>query len=247
MKVEELQTLSMFAGPSLSGIRLTKEWRESDWMAYADQQTSGNRIIAIVVVALIHVFVGYLFISGLAIEAAKKVVERVTTIDIEEPPPPEPEDEPPPPEPVEQAPPPPVAPPPPINIAPAPPPIQTQPTIPPPAPPALVVPPPAPPAPPSLARGASPRGQNRWARRIQENYPSRALREEVEGTVGVRVTVGANGRVTACSVSASSGSSVLDDAACRGMQRYARFDPALDAAGNPTSGSYSTRITYRLN
>lgn len=216
-------------------------------MAYADQQTSGNRIVAIILVALIHVFVGYLFISGLAIEAAKKVVERVTTIDIEEPPPPEPEDEPPPPEPQEAAPPPPVAPPPPINIAPAPPPIQTQPTIPPPAPPALVVPPPAPPAPPSMARGATTRNERRWAARIQENYPSRALREEIEGTVGVRVSVTPDGRVGSCQVTSSSGSSILDEAACRGMERYARFNPALDDAGNPTTGSYSTRITYRIN
>lgn len=216
-------------------------------MAYADQQSSGNRIKAIIIVGLIHVFVGYLFVSGLAVSAVKNVVERVTTIDIEEPPPPEPEEEPPPPEPQETAPPPPVAPPPPINIAPAPPPIQTQPTIPPPAPPALVIPPPAPPAPPSLARGATPRNQRRWAARIQENYPSRALREEVEGTVGVTVTVGANGRVSACTVSRSSGSSVLDQAACRGMQRYARYNPALDDAGNPTTGSVSTSILYRLN
>ncbi|MGQ7830110.1 energy transducer TonB [Altererythrobacter sp. Z27] len=216
-------------------------------MAYADQTTSGNRIVSIVLVGLIHVVVGYIFISGLAIEAVKKVAERVTTIDIEEPPPPEPEDEPPPPEPQQQAPPPPVAPPPPINIAPAPPPIQTRPTIPPPAPPALVVPPPAPPAAPSRARGATPDNQRRWAARIQENYPSRALREEIQGTVGVNVSISPDGRVSACSVARSSGSSILDEAACQGMQRYARFNPALDAAGNPTTGQYSTSITYQLN
>lgn len=217
-------------------------------MAYADQEMSGNRMVAIVIVALIHVAVGYMLVTGLAIEAAKTVMERVTTVDIDEPPPPEPEDEPPPPPPDQpQTPPPPVAPPPPINIAPAPPPIRTQPTIPPPAPPVLVVPPPAPPAPPSQARGVSPKGQSRWARRIQENYPSRALREETEGTVGVRVSVGPNGRVTGCAVTASSGSSILDDAACKGMDRYARFDPALDAAGNPITASWSTRIVYRLN
>ena len=92
-----------------------------------------------------------------------------------------------------------------------------------------------------------PKGQGRWAARIQENYPSRALREETEGTVGVRVTVGPDGRVTACSVTASSGSSILDDAACKGMERYARFDPALNDAGNPVAASWSTRITYQLN
>ena len=222
-------------------------------MAYADQQMSGNRIVAIVIVALIHIFIGYALVTGLAYEAATKVLERVTTIDVEEPPPPEEEpDEPPPPEP--DTPPPPVAPPPPINIAPAPPPIQTQVEIPPPAPPAQVIPPPAPPAPPpapppppSQARGAEPKGQTRWQRRIIENYPSRALREEVEGTVGVSVTVGANGRVSGCRVSRSSGSSVLDDAACKSMTRYARFDPALNDAGNPVSGSWSTSIRYQIN
>nr|WP_298924806.1 energy transducer TonB [uncultured Erythrobacter sp.] len=215
---------------------------------------SGNKVVSIIIVALIHVLIGYLLISGLAISAVKEIAERVTTIDIEEPPPPEEPDEPPPEQPQETAPPPPVAPPPPISIAPAPPPIQTQPTIPPPAPPALTIPPPAPvaapappPPPPSQARGATTRGERRWAQRIQENYPSRALREEVEGTVGVRVTVTPNGRATNCSVTGSSGSSILDQAACRGMERYARFNPALDDAGNPTSGSYSTRITYRLN
>ena len=83
-------------------------------MAYSDQQMSGNKIVAIIIVALIHVVIGYVLITGLAYSAVKKVVERVTTVDIEEPEP-EPEEEPPPPEEPkpETAPPPPVAPPPP--------------------------------------------------------------------------------------------------------------------------------------
>jgi protein TonB len=48
-------------------------------------------------------------------------------------------------------------------------------------------------------------------------------------------------------VSRSSGESVLDDAACQGMERYARFNPALDAAGNEIAGSYSTTIVYQLD
>ena len=221
-------------------------------MAYADQQMSKNRLIAIILVALIHVAIGYALITGLAYSAFKQAVERVTTVDIEEPPPPEEEPPPPPPEP-ETAPPPPVAPPPPINISVAPPPIQVQTNIPPPAPVARTVPPPAPPAPPppppapSQARGVTPQNQGSWAARIRENYPARAIRDEIEGRVGVRVTVGPNGRVTSCSVSASSGSPILDDAACEGMQRYARFNPALDDAGNPTSGNWGTTIVYQLS
>lgn len=212
-------------------------------MAYADQQMSGNRIIAIILVVLIHIAVIYAMVTGLAYSAFKKAIEHVTTVNVNEPPPPPPKTPPPPPPP--NSPPPPVAPPPPISINPSPPQIETQPTPPPPAPIALQVPPPAPP-PPSRARGVNPKNQSSWAARIQDNYPARALREEKEGTVGVSVTVGPDGRVSACSVTSSSGTTDLDAAACDGMQRYARFDPALDAAGNPTSGRWSTRITYRL-
>jgi len=214
---------------------------------------SGSRVVAIIIVVLIHVAIGYTLITGLAYSAAKQLVERVTTVDIDEPPPP-PEEEPPPPPPEpDTAPPPPVAPPPPINVSVAPPPIQVQTNIPPPAPPARIIPPAAPPAPPppppppSQARGATPNNQGSWARRIQENYPARAIRDETEGRVGVRVTIGANGRVSACTVTSSSGSRILDDAACTGMERYARYNPALDDAGNPTDGSASTTIVYQLS
>ena len=222
-------------------------------MAYADQGMTTTKLVALIMAVAIVALIGLAMVLGLTISKLKEEIERVTTVDIDEPEPEEPDEPPPPEEPRETAPPPPVAPPAPINIAPAPPPIRTQPTIPPPAPPALTIPPPAPVAPPApppapdMSRGVQTRNERRWASQIQENYPSRALREEVEGTVGVRVTVTPDGRATGCSVTASSGSSVLDEAACRGMERYARFDPALDRSGNPTSGSYSTRITYRLN
>ncbi|MFN4020453.1 MAG: energy transducer TonB [Erythrobacter sp.] len=223
-------------------------------MSYASQQQglTGTKLVALIIALAIVGGIGAVMVVGLAINAIKKEIERVTTVDIEEPPPPEEPDEPPPPQ-ENTAPPPPVAPPPPISIAPAPPPIQTQPTIPPPAPPAVRIPPPAPVAPPapppapSKARAARTKNERSWAARIQENYPARALREEIEGTVGVRVTVTPDGRATGCSVTASSGSDILDTAACAGMERYARFEPALDDDGNPTNGSYSTRITYRLN
>jgi protein TonB len=210
---------------------------------------SGNKIIAIVIVGLIHLAVGYALVTGLAYSAMKKAIERVTTVDIDEPTE-EPTEEPPPPD--ENVPPPPpiVAPPPPINIAVTPSNVTTVNTPPPPAP-IVLAPRPAPPPPPapkvSHAKGVQPKGQSRWASRIQENYPPRAVRSGTEGTVGVAVTVGPNGKVSACSVSSSSGSDVLDEAACDGMRRYAQFDPALDEDGNPTSASWSTRIVYRLN
>lgn len=215
-------------------------------MAYADQEMSGNRIIAFVIVALIHIALGYALVTGLAYSAAKKLVERVTTVDIKEEVKKE-EEPPPPPKKADVPPPPIVAPPPKVNLAP-PAQIETVTTPPPPAPVVLVPAPAAPPPPaPSQARRAIPKGQAGWARRIQDNYPSSALRAEKEGRVGVRVTVGPDGRVSDCSVTSSSGTPDLDAAACDGMQRYARFDPALNDDGSPTSGNYSTSIVYKLN
>ena len=216
-------------------------------MAYADQKMSGNRLAALIVVAILHIIVGYALVTGLAYSAFQKVKERVETFDVKEEKPPE---EPPPPPPDQPLPPPPiVAPPPMVNISRIAPQMETVQTPPPPAPvftTAAPAPPPPPPA-ASQARGARPKGQGSWAARIQDNYPSAALRKEIEGTVGVRVTVGPDGRVSSCSVSGSSGSGDLDSAACDGMTRYARFEPALDAGGSPTSGSFSTRIVYKIN
>ena len=99
----------------------------------------------------------------------------------------------------------------------------------------------------SQARAARTKGISRWAARIQENYPPRAIREEIQGSVGVRVTVTVEGSAVDCSITETSGFDILDQAACQSMERYARFEPALDYNGYPTTGSYSQRITYRLN
>ena len=212
-------------------------------MAYADQKMSGNRITALVIVALIHVVIGYALISGLAYQGLKAVVKKVTTVDVKE----EKPKEPPPPPPKQDTPPPPIVAPPPKMVLSAPPPITVVPEAPPPPPQIILAPPAAPPPPPSQARGAKPKGQGQWAARIQDNYPSDALRMEKEGRVGVRVSIGPDGRVTSCSVTSSSGTASLDRAACDGMQRYARYDPALNDAGQPTEGSASTAIVYKLN
>ena len=63
----------------------------------------------------------------------------------------------------------------------------------------------------------------------------------------MRVTVTPDGKATGCSVTSSSGSDILDAAACKDLERYGRFDPALNDAGTPISASWSTRITYKLN
>jgi protein TonB len=202
---------------------------------------SGNRVTALIIVALIHVVVIYALVTGLAFEAAKKVMQRVTTVDIKEE---VKKEEPPPPPPKKDLPPPPiVAPPPKVNLA-APPQIVTVAEPPPPAPVIIVPPPPAAPPPPSFTpKGAVPKGNPaNWA--TTNDYPARALREERAGTTGFRVTVGPDGRVTDCQVTSSSGHADLDAATCENVRRRARFAPATDGDGRPTTGSYSNRIRW---
>jgi protein TonB len=207
-------------------------------MAYADQKMSSNRLIALVVVAILHILLGYGLVTGLAYEGAKKILKRVTTVDIEEEV--KKEEEPPPPKKVENIP-PPVAPPVKINVSTAPPKIETVATPPPPAP-IVLAPPPAAPPPAAPATPAQPRGNpGSWA--TTNDYPSRALREERSGTTGFRVTVGADGRVVDCQITSSSGHADLDQATCQNVTRRARFKPATQD-GQPVQGTYSNRVRW---
>lgn len=86
-----------------------------------------------------------------------------------------------------------------------------------------------------------------WAQRIVANYPPDLRSRGVEGWVAVRLQISPEGRASFCEIVANSGIPDFNDAACRDFLRYARFAPALNAEGNPTWGSFETRITYKLN
>lgn len=207
-------------------------------MAYADQKMSSNRLIALVVVAVLHILLVYGLVTGLAYEGAKNIIKRVTTVDIEEEV--KKEEPPPPPKKVDVIP-PPVAPPVKINVAVAPPRIETVAVAPPPAP-IVLAPPPAAPPPKGPSSAAQPKGNpGSWA--TPNDYPSRALREERTGTTGFRVTVGTDGRVVDCQVTSSSGHADLDQATCQNVARRARFRPAMQD-GQPVQGTYSNRVRW---
>jgi TonB family protein len=72
----------------------------------------------------------------------------------------------------------------------------------------------------------------------QDDYPAYAIRGQISGTVTVRLSVTALGYANACVVTASSGDASLDRAACTLYQRRAAFDPARDAKGRATTGTY---------
>jgi periplasmic protein TonB len=62
----------------------------------------------------------------------------------------------------------------------------------------------------------------------------------------VRLDIGPDGRVSACTITGSSGSSALDSATCRILRSRARFSPATDSSGAKVSDSMTQRIRWQI-
>jgi protein TonB len=96
-------------------------------------------------------------------------------------------------------------------------------------------------APPGLSRGPVVRDSGCGGAFA---YPEAARRLGAQGTVLLRLSVGADGAVASVEVVQGSGFPVLDRAARDGALRC-RFDPALEG-GRPVAGSVPWRVTFRL-
>jgi protein TonB len=106
-------------------------------------------------------------------------------------------------------------------------------------------PPPTPPPPLRTIEPARARA-NLGSYVSNDDYPTSAIRNEEQGTTRFVLQVGADGRVSGCSVTGSSGSTALDSTACRLMRARARFTPARDSSGNPTTDSVANAIHWVL-
>jgi len=216
-------------------------------MAYADQPTmTPRKAVAIGLVVLLHILIGYAFITGLAFNVIKKAAQDLKVVDVkDQPPPPEQKPPPPPPQPTNVPPPPQLVTPPPLvqtqSIAP---PMTTVPVAPPPPPVITPSAPPAPPA-PTISQAASAKGNPQsWV--TTDDYPPAALREERQGVTGIAWTINEQGRVENCHVTSPSGSPDLDDAACRLVTRRGRYTPAKDQAGNPIKSTDARRFRWQI-
>ena len=214
-------------------------------MSYAQhKELSGNRTLAIILVAILQLGLGYAIVTGLAYNVIKKAAQDLKTFDVEEQPPP-PEEPPPPPKDMPKVPPPPVTPPPLVQLAAPTPPIQTvtTPVIPPVAPPA---PPIAPPPPRKVQSAQSAKGDLRTLF-TADDYPAAAQAADAQGTSQAQLTIGPTGAVVACNIIRSSGNSSLDSATCNILRRRAKFTPARDNEGNATTDTITTPpIVWRL-
>lgn len=66
-----------------------------------------------------------------------------------------------------------------------------------------------------------------------------------EGTTRFELVVGPDGKPVSCITTVSSGHQVLDQSACNAFVKRAKFSPAKDEVGNPTSGRYKGSVTWK--
>jgi len=216
-------------------------------MSYArKKELSGNRGLSIFFTVAIVGGLMYAIVTGLAYNVVKKAAEDLKTFDVEEQPPP-PEEPPPPPKDMPKVPPPPTIPPPLVRMEAPPPPIAVvEAPHPPPIPPVAIAPPPPPLPPRKVVSAQSAKGDLR-SLFSADDYPASAQSSGAEGTVRASLTIGPDGRVTGCNITQSSGNGSLDSATCNILRRRAKFVPARDSNGNPTSDTIATpSIIWRL-
>lgn len=77
-----------------------------------------------------------------------------------------------------------------------------------------------------------------------DDYPTQEIRAGHQGAVRFQLAIDARGRVSQCTILASSGYPALDQATCKQVTRRARFDPATDGDGNAVGGAYSGTIRW---
>ncbi|WP_156841811.1 energy transducer TonB [Novosphingobium aquimarinum] len=218
-------------------------------MAYAQNGLGSKRAATVITVAALHAGAFYALVTGLGIEYVDRIVPGITgrNIPIEPPPPPpEPQITPSQKVPDQSV----------VTVLPTPPlaqrpeapifdPLPVTPRIPVDA--VIEIPQftPIPEASPSRIPPKAARPKNAASGWVStDDYPASALRRGEQGTVRFELTVSANGKVEACRVIASSGSSTLDAATCKFVSARARFEPATDANGARATGSYSSAVTW---
>ncbi|MFC5475273.1 energy transducer TonB [Paraherbaspirillum soli] len=211
-----------------------------------DGKNPSKNFVGISVVVLLHVFIVYALMTGLARKVVEVIQQPVETKIIEEfkPPPPPPPDKPVPPPPKSMAPPPPFVPPPEVkvqqqpqenviaavsNVKPA---TNDLPTTVAPTAPA------APAAPSHTAAVVDARGCEK------PEYPRTSLRNEEEGTVTLAFLIGVDGTVVDSKVEKSSGFRDLDRAAQAGLS-LCKFKPAT-TDGKPEQSWTKMQYAWKL-
>lgn len=97
----------------------------------------------------------------------------------------------------------------------------------------------------SLTRKATPvDNPGKWM--VSSDYPVKMLQAGQPAFVDFRLSVGADGKPTACHIQATTRPKEFDDAVCQSLMRRASFLPALDAGGQPIASWWRSRVRFQL-
>ena len=205
------------------------------------ERNPGKKFTGFAVVVLLHLFVVYALVTGLARKVVEVIKQPIETKIIEEVKPPPPKDLPPPPPPPKL-----LAPPPPFKIQQ---PQQQQNTI-----TAVSTVKPENPTMPPIQRVEAPVAKDRSPVRVaavveakdceKPEYPRKSLRNEEQGTVTLAFLVGLDGRVVDSKVEKSSGFRDLDKAAIAGLS-LCKFKPGT-VDGKPEKSWTKMQYVWKL-
>ena len=209
-----------------------------------DERNSTKNLTGITVVVLLHVFIVYALVTGLARKVVEVIKQPIETKIIEEikPPPPPPDKPLPPPPPKVLAPPPPFIPPPEVQVQQQPQPntiaavSNVQPDNP--------VMPTARPAPAPVAAPARTSAVYDFNSCAKPAYPQSSARNEETGTVVLSFLVGVDGRVIESKIDRSSGYRELDKAARQALS-LCKFKPGT-VDGKPEQSWTKVQYEWKL-
>lgn len=206
------------------------------------ERNPGKKFTGIALVIVLHIFIVYALVTGLARKVVEVIKQPIETKIIEEVKPPPPPDLPPPPPPPKLlAPPPPFIPPPEVQIQ-TPPPQNTIAAV-------SNVKPDNPVMPP-VVREAPTTGQVLVPAVVDSRncekpeYPRKSLRNEETGTVTLQFLIGLDGRVVESKIDKSSGSRDLDNAA-RAALSLCKFKPGT-VDGKPQQSWTKMQYVWKL-
>ena len=100
--------------------------------------------------------------------------------------------------------------------------------------------------PPAATPPAPPSDWPPFSRFSDDDYPAAAMRGDEQGTTRYRIQIGADGRVSRCTITGSSGSNALDQTTCRIVRARTRFAPARDSRGRPVTDTREGEVTWRM-
>lgn len=98
----------------------------------------------------------------------------------------------------------------------------------------------------SLTREPMPVGNpGDWLK--SSDYPQKMLDQGMNDSVNFRLTIDAVGMPTACNVLTMESRPEFIKATCDKLMQRARFNPALDAQGNPVPSIYVSTVIWTLD